>query len=54
MYRMAKPIEPTPTLTGDDAKALLDEIANAKYTPEKEQRKREAIEAYEKYIKKRR
>jgi len=32
---MAKPIEPTPILTGDDAKALLEDMANAKYSPEK-------------------
>lgn len=51
---MAKPIEPTPILTGEDAKALLEEIATAKYTPEKAASKREAMAAYDKYIKKRR
>ncbi|MDD5317138.1 MAG: hypothetical protein PHF51_00200 [Candidatus ainarchaeum sp.] len=51
---MAKPIEPTPVLKGEDAKALLEEIEHARFSPEKAEEKRQAMAAYEKYIKKRR
>jgi len=44
---MAKPIEPTPTLTGKDAEDLLAEIANATYSEKKERFLKECKEAYE-------
>jgi len=44
---MAKPIEPTPTLTGKDAEEVLAEIANATYSEQKEKFLKECKEAYE-------
>lgn len=33
---MARPIEPTSILEGEDAKRLLREMANAKFSPKKQ------------------
>jgi len=33
---MARPIEPTPTLYGEDASRVLDEIENSQYSETKE------------------
>lgn len=43
---MALPIEPTPTLTGEDAEAFYRAIENLKYSPEKEKFLRECREFY--------
>jgi len=41
---MARPIEPTPTLEGDDADALLADISKTITPEEAERRRREAKE----------
>lgn len=43
---MAKPIEPTPTLKGEDAKRFFDSIEKAKYDPRKEEAINEARRVY--------
>lgn len=48
---MAKPIEPTPILKGEDARRFVKSLANAKYSPEKEARLNRAREAYSKALK---
>ena len=50
---MAKPIEPTPVLRGEDAVALLEDIRTLRYSDKKAERIKRAIETYEKYSKKR-
>lgn len=49
---MAKPIEPTPVLTGKDAEEFINDILNARYSEKKARFLKEAEEAYEKYIEK--
>lgn len=45
---MAKPIEPTPTLTGIDAEMILLELANPSYDEQKEKFLKECRENYKK------
>lgn len=47
MY-MARPIQPTPILEGEDAERLLQEIANAAFSPEKQKFLDECREIYAK------
>lgn len=48
---MARPIEATPTLSGEDARAFLEDIANLKYSAEKERDLKEARAFYEYHVK---
>lgn len=47
---MAKPIEPTPTLYGEDAEALLRELENVCSEEEAERRLKKANEFWEKNV----
>lgn len=48
---MARPIQPTPILEGEDAKRLLQDIANVKYSSKKQKFLDECREVYKKTIK---
>jgi hypothetical protein len=43
---MARPIEPTPILSGDDAKRFMKSIENLRYSSKKEKFLRECDEVY--------
>ena len=45
---MARPIEPTPILEGKDAERLLNEVANATFSPKKQRFLDECREIYAK------
>ena len=45
---MARPIEPTPILEGNDAKRFLNEINTVKYSETKEKFLKECKDAYNK------
>lgn len=47
---MAKPIEATPILYGEDALRICEEVANAKFSQEKFDRRKEAIRVYKKLL----
>lgn len=44
---MAKPIEPTPTLEGKEAEAVIAELDNTTYSETKEKFLKQCKEAYE-------
>ena len=44
---MAKPIQPTPILDGEDAKQFLQQTNNVRYSAEKEQFLKECDEVYQ-------
>jgi len=45
---MARPIEPTPTLYGEDAKRLLKSVENLRYSAKKEKFLKECDEVFKK------
>jgi hypothetical protein len=49
---MAKPIEPTPVLSGKDAERLLSEVRSAAYSEKKDKFLRSCVETYNKTKKK--
>jgi len=51
---MGKPIEPTTVLTGNDAEEFVKSVMNLKYSAKKARFLKEAEEAYDYYIAKKR
>lgn len=49
---MARPIEPTPILYGEDAERFLEDLNNLKYSEKKERFLKECDEVYKKVTKK--
>jgi len=48
---MARPIQPTPILEGEDARRLLRDMANVKYSAKKQKFLDECREIYQKTLK---
>ena len=44
---MAKPIEPTPILEGEDAKRFLEDMSNLRYSKKKEEFLNKCIKTFE-------